>query len=257
MRRKALLSGCLVAALIASGCGSSGQPQPTRTIILRGPKGPHQPSTGIHKIKHVVIIMQENRSFDSYFGTYPGADGIPGLAGNPGRVPCVPQPTTGGCVRPFHDRQDQNVGGPHSHAAANVDIGGGFMNGFVAAQEHGLKSCTQVFNPYCTLKRNTHDAMGYHNGADIPNYWTYAKDFVLQDHMFESVNSWSLPSHLAMVSGWVAHCSIPGNALSCVTSLNPGLPPDFARHQGEANPTRPDYAWTDITYLLHKYGVSW
>ena len=39
----------------------------------------------IHKIKHVVIIMQENRSFDSYFGTYPGADGIPGLAGHPGQ----------------------------------------------------------------------------------------------------------------------------------------------------------------------------
>ena len=35
------------------------------------------PLTGIHKIKHVVVIMQENRSFDSYFGTYPGADGIP------------------------------------------------------------------------------------------------------------------------------------------------------------------------------------
>ena len=47
---------------------------------------------GIHKIRHVVIIMQENRSFDSYFGTYPGADGIPGLAGNPGTVPCLPDP---------------------------------------------------------------------------------------------------------------------------------------------------------------------
>src|SRR4029453_2545164 len=33
--------------------------------------------SGIHKIKHVVVIMQENRSFDSYFGTFPGADGIP------------------------------------------------------------------------------------------------------------------------------------------------------------------------------------
>ena len=35
------------------------------------------PVSGIHKIRHVVIIMQENRSFDEYFGTYPGADGIP------------------------------------------------------------------------------------------------------------------------------------------------------------------------------------
>src|SRR5579884_3491553 len=34
-------------------------------------------NNGIHKIKHVIIIMQENRSFDSYFGTFPGADGIP------------------------------------------------------------------------------------------------------------------------------------------------------------------------------------
>ena len=54
---------------------------------------PRPPPQGIHKIKHVVIIMQENRSFDSYFGTYPGADGIPGLAGNPGQVPCVPDPS--------------------------------------------------------------------------------------------------------------------------------------------------------------------
>src|SRR6516162_2218558 len=40
-----------------------------------------QAGTGIHKIKHVVIIMQENRSFDSFFGTYPGADGIPARNG--------------------------------------------------------------------------------------------------------------------------------------------------------------------------------
>ena len=36
------------------------------------------PLTGIHKIKHVVVIMQENRSFDSYFGTYPGRRRDPG-----------------------------------------------------------------------------------------------------------------------------------------------------------------------------------
>ena len=39
--------------------------------------GPSSNLTGIHKIQHVIIIMQENRSFDNYFGTYPGADGIP------------------------------------------------------------------------------------------------------------------------------------------------------------------------------------
>src|ERR1700755_2656127 len=87
---------------------------------------------GIHKIKHVVIIMQENRSFDSYFGTYPGADGIPGLAGNPGSVPCVPDPKSGTCVRPYHDTNLVNVGGPHGHATAIGDIDGGKMDGFLS-----------------------------------------------------------------------------------------------------------------------------
>src|SRR5690349_671551 len=47
---------------------------------------------GIHKIQHVVVIMQENRSFDDYFGTYPGAKGIPAGV-------CVPDPLYRGCVR--------------------------------------------------------------------------------------------------------------------------------------------------------------
>ena len=74
--------------------------------------------------------------------------------------------------------------------------------------------------------------MGYHTGADIPNYWAYAKDFVLQDHMFQSDASWSLPSHLYMVSGWSAHCSVPGVAFSCTNNdEQPGLPLDFQRRR--------------------------
>ncbi len=100
--------------------------------------------------------------------------------------------------------------------------------------------------------------LGYHTGADIPNYWDYAHDFVLQDHMFQSDASWSLPSHLYMVSAWSARCQVPGVILSCTNQdQGPGVPPDFARQQGIRNPPTPDYAWTDITYLLHKYHVSW
>src|SRR6202035_447669 len=118
-------------------------------------------------------------------------------------------------------RQDQNVGGPHDHGASESDVAHGYMNGFVQDQEHGLRACHQVFNPYCSLNRASHDSMGYHNGADIPNYWSYAKNFVLQDHMFESVGSWSLPAHLYMVSAWMARCSVPHSAASCVGSANP------------------------------------
>ena len=84
--------------------------------------------TGIHKIRHVIIIMQENRSFDTYFGTYPGADGIPMHDGVP--AVCVPNPS-GGCIRPYRDTADINGGGPHGEANAVSDINGGKMDGFI------------------------------------------------------------------------------------------------------------------------------
>jgi phospholipase C len=212
---------------------------------------------GIHKIRHVVIVMQENRSFDSYFGTYPGADGIPGLAGNPGKVPCVPDPRRQNCQRSYHDSGNRNAGGPHGHDQAMADIDGGKMDGFIAEAEAGRADYCTAYpdSPSCSLAPKRPDVMGYHDWREIPNYWDYARHYVLQDHMFESDTSWSLPAHLYLVSGWSAHCSTNGGPESCHAAVqDPGTPP------GEfGNPTgvKPDYAWTDLTYLLHKYGVSW
>src|SRR5437588_11263853 len=83
---------------------------------------------GIHKIQHVVVIMQENRSFDHYFGTFPGADGFPRTASGEFAV-CVPNPATGGCEKPFHDTRDLNAGGPHGQGDAIADVDGGKMDG--------------------------------------------------------------------------------------------------------------------------------
>jgi phospholipase C len=258
-----LAAGMLTAGLALAGCGGgsshpSSKGETTSTATTTTAIIPPTPAVGIHKIRHVVIIMQENRSFDSYFGTYPGADGIPGLAGNPGAVPCVTDPATGDCVRPFHDRQDRSLGGPHSAAASVADIAGGRMDGFVAEQERGMAGCAQTFNPACGNAGGMPDVMGYHDGSDIPNYWTYAHDYVLQDHMFESNSSWSLPAHLYMVSEWSAYCSVHGDASSCRNALeSPGNPADFGRRTISPFAPNPDYAWTDLTYLLHKYGISW
>jgi len=65
--------------------------------------------------------------------------------------------------------------------------------------------------------------MGYHTQSDIPNYWTYAKDFVLQDHMFEPNASWSLPSHLFLVSEWSAYCTEEDNPSSCINASRQSL----------------------------------
>jgi phospholipase C len=126
MRRGLQLAVLVVAAVAVPAQISAAEP-----ALTPGLSGPAAPLPEIHKIRHVVIIMQENRSFDSYFGTYPGADGIPGLAGHPGRVPCVPDPQTGTCVKPYHDRTLVNVGGPHTNDSFVGDLDHGRMDGFI------------------------------------------------------------------------------------------------------------------------------
>ncbi len=197
-----------------------------------GPVATASPAAGagIQKIRHVVVVMQENRSFDSYFGTFPGADGLPAGV-------CVPDPAHGGCVKPFHDAADVTAGGPHGAANATADVDGGRMDGFVEEAEK--------VHPVTT------DVMGWKDARDIPNYWAYARDFVLQDHMFEPNASWSLPEHLFLVSEWSARCANAADPNSCVNAL-----------QNPANPNRrltnrSLYAWTDLTWLLNRQHVAW
>ncbi len=256
-------------AVVAAACGGGSTSTPAAVERVHGgPTGSYIVPAGIHKIKHVVIIQQENRSFDSYFGTYPGADGIPMQNGAP--TVCVDNPQTGQCVAPYLDHADVNGGGPHSAPNATADINGGKMDGFIAQAQAGRRGCLVPTNPACTNSAQP-DVMGYHSASDIPNYWSYAKNFVLQDHMFEPNASWSLPSHLFLVSEWSAYCTQAGNPSSCVNALQTKpaeRPPQSpAVYGGAAGPTKgagkpaaagqPSYAWTDLTYLLYKHHVSW
>ena len=86
----------------------------------------------------------------------------------------------------------------------------------------------------------------------IPNYWSYAEHFALEDHMFGPVDSWTLPSHLYLLSAWSAYCPDPSNPMSCHSDINlTGM--DHRWDYGEA----PIYAWTDITWLMDQHGVDW
>jgi phospholipase C len=156
------------------------------------------------------------------------------------------------------------------------------MDGFISQAVSARKGCGDPTNPACANSA-TPDVMGYHTQGDIQNYWAYAHDFVLQDHMFEPNASWSLPEHLFLVSEWSAHCTQHDNPASCTNALQtPGNPPDFRAGQRPAPPASPAapassapsiptpggqgvgtrrqapiYAWTDLTYLLHQGNVSW
>ncbi len=173
------------------------------------------PLEGIHKIQHVVVIMQENRSFDHTSGRIRGRTGFLRACASPTR-------STVGCVAPFHDSSNENYGGPHGHGAFTKDLDGGKMDGFIGEAEKGSKcSSTEPDCSPCTEGASAKciDVMGYHDAREIPNYWTYAQDFVLQDDMFEPNSSWSWPEHLFEVSAWSATCSNWSDPIaSCRTS---------------------------------------
>jgi len=175
------LSAFLAIVVFGSLSMTLSESRVVRRLPLVGLSSASAALTGIHKIKHVIVLMQENRSFDSYFGTYPGADGIQMSNGVP--TACVPDPNAGRCQRPYLNHADDQGGGPHGAPSAVADINGGAMNGFVAQAEGAQRNCVDPTNAACAL--GPLDVMGYHSPGDIPNYWSYAQNFVLQDHMFE------------------------------------------------------------------------
>jgi phospholipase C len=233
------------AGVTAAGVSSpaSLEPQPTQLELAR------------ERLKHLVFIVQENRSFDHYFGTFPGAEGFPMRNG---RIDvCIPDPIAGHCARPYHSTSQLQQGGPHNERASESDVNGGRMDGFVrtviegheyCADHRSEASCATYLGP-----QGQPDVMSYHTAREIPNYWTYARRFVLQDRMFAPADSWTLPAHLFLVSAWAASCSNPREPMSCRSNLDLGA--EFAAQRERRDV--PIWAWTDITYLLHEHGVSW
>src|SRR5215211_7019217 len=135
-------------------------------------------------IKHVVWIMQDNHSFDNYFGTYPGADGIPqGVCQRTN----INQKSTKGCVRPFHlgDTPIEDLSqGP---GVQRRQYNNGRMDGFVAA--------------YRRLGLDGTSAMGYYDGSDIPFHWNAADQYVLFDRFFASTTVGSREAYLYWLAG--------------------------------------------------------
>jgi phospholipase C len=135
-------------------------------------------------IRHFIVLMQENHSFDNYFGTYPGADGIP-----PGTcMPIRPSRRPGPCVRPFRLGNRAGPDVPHDAATRRAQAAGGEMNGFIAAVSQGRQ-------------RPETGVMGHYDGRDLPFYWNVAGEYVLFDHWFASSRGGSVPNRRAWVAG--------------------------------------------------------
>jgi phospholipase C len=142
------------------------------------PAGP-QPKT---PIQHLVVLLQENHTFDNYFGTYPGADGFP-----PGtKMPINPNNLSAGYEVPWHIGTYATTDLSHSAATFRDQYDGGKMDAFISA----------------LIQRNQDGrlSMGYYDGRDIPYYWNLADNYVLFDRFFSSAKDGSGGNHLY----WVA-----------------------------------------------------
>ncbi|HYG72069.1 MAG TPA: alkaline phosphatase family protein [Actinomycetota bacterium] len=268
MKRFVLATG-LVLLLIAASCSDD----PTTPEAPGDPSGttspsgnpfpdvgePAEPLTKLENaqehLEHLIFIVQENRSFDHYFGTFPGANGIPMRNGRP--TVCAPDPVLERCVRPYRARSQLFEGGPHAQRHSVIDVNGGRMDGFVrAAVEGGVYCADHRDDPRCERylgPQGQPDVMSYVTAKEIPNYWAYARRFVLQDRMFAPTDSWTLPAHLFLVSAWAAHCTDARDPMSCTSDLELKEEHEAMKRAERA----PLYAWTDITYLLHEQDVSW
>lgn len=127
-------------------------------------------------IQHIVILFEENHTFDNFFGTYPNANGLNGNLSLP------VSPSSSETVSPFHLSSTSTPDLDHSHSTALEAYDNGRMDGFVYAENSNL-------------------TMGYYNGSDIPYLWDYASRFVLMDNYFSSVTGPSLPNHLYLIAG--------------------------------------------------------
>ena len=139
----------------------------------------HQPST---PIEHLVVLLQENHSFDNYFGTYPGVNGLPADT----KMPVDPNNLAAGFVTPWHIGNTTITDISHSASTFKDQYDNGKMDGFVSALN--------------ARNQNGQLAMGYYDGSDIPYYWNLADNYVLFDSFFSSAQDGSFANHMY----WIA-----------------------------------------------------
>ncbi|MGE5204515.1 MAG: alkaline phosphatase family protein [Chlamydiota bacterium] len=191
------------------------------------------PASGVNLIQHIVFIVRENRTFDSYFGTFPGANGA-----TSGKI------STGQVIPIIHqsDRTPRDI--DHGWVAAKQAMNNGQMDRFNLIGG----------------ANNNGDYLAYSQmwQADIPNYWAYAQNFVLADNTFSSLRGPSFPNHLYTVaaqsggvisngSGGAPGCDAPPNAT--VQVLDAGT--------GTITNVYPCFDFATLADSLQAAGLTW
>jgi phospholipase C len=218
------------------------------------------------KIQHVVLVMEENRSFDNVFGgldtsgkPFPGAD----TASNPQSGALVPHDHLGNVVQ----LQTRKYGDPfcynpqHDHINQVADIDGGKMDGFDQFAPAIVTPCTSGASPQPAPTDWVYQTLDY---PEVSPTWKIAETYALADHHFEAISSASFSEHLILVSGnnggainnpsnrapgWGCDDTTPSITVNLYDPTNPagdGIPGPF-----------PCFAWPTFADVMSQHGISW
>src|SRR5665213_284411 len=230
-----------VAALLLVALPAGAQTQPTVTPI-----------------KHVIVLFQENVSFDHYFGTYPHALNLPG------ERPFVAAPETPPVdgLTPALLARNPNAGNPirlsrqlaatcdmdHEYTAEQEAFDGGKMDRFVEATSAPAGGCGATL------------VMGYYDGNTVTALWNYAQHFALNDRFFGTNFGPSTPGAINLISG-NTHGAYPVPHSPLVVSPPPGTVIDDAdpAYDDCSDPAKPLLVMVgrNIGDLLNARQVSW
>jgi phospholipase C len=215
-------------------------------------------------IKHVVVIFQENVSFDHYFGTYPHAkpnnDGTKYFGGAKDDTPRVNSLESSGLltnnpngVNPFRiDRSNPNTcDQDHNYGDEQLAFDAGLMDKFL------LKSCKDV-----NLGANS--VMGYYDGNTVTALWNYAQHFAMSDNHYGTTFGPSTPGAINLISGQTFGANIV-NGLSgkgfIANAANSGALIGDADPSGDmcSNPKRTQVQMSgkNVGDLLNAAGITW
>ncbi len=194
------------------------------------------PSTAsFGKIEHVVFIVKENRSFDQYFGTYPGANGATTATLSNGKIMTLGHTPD----KPKHDMGHEWIDSHNDVDAGRMDR---FDKEFMCSVNGDNLCLSQLYQ------------------SDIPNYWAYAQNYTLADAAFSSQESGSYPAHMVLVSGSTQNTiDNPRSSLAaqwgCDAVVGTNVPAMDSNYL--VYPVFPCFNATTLGNIADTAGVSW
>jgi Tat (twin-arginine translocation) pathway signal sequence len=242
LSRREFLGASLVAgtALLAESCST---PTTSRTSC--------PPDANLNDIEHVIILMIENRSFDHFYGTYPGVKGFAdhkrgdlGAFSQPWNENTFNPPK--GELLPYHLNTAVgnasvigNVNVPtHNWAPQHMSWAGGKMNAFVTA--HALQHYdTPAYAPL---------VMGYYKRSDLPFWYALADQFTIADNYYCSVLGPTMPNRLYAMSASIDPAGVKGGPILTTPNISGA---------GSSAQFIFSCSWTTMFERLESQGISW